>query len=94
MSYLGAVDHHLGTLSSVLGRYDEAVPHLEAALERHRVISARPWVALSAAWLANALVERDEPGDAARAAGLLGEAVGTATDLGLRMLPPPHPKLR
>ncbi len=94
VAYLGAVDHHLGTLSSVLGRYDVAVPHLEAALERHRVVSARPWVALSAAWLANALVERDEPGDAARAAGLLGEAVGTATDLGLRMLPPPHPKLR
>ena len=32
VAYLGAVDHHLGTLATVLGRHDEAVPHLEAAL--------------------------------------------------------------
>ena len=93
VAYLGAVDHHLGTLSAVLGRHDIAVPHLEAALERHRVIAARPWMALSAAWLANALTERDEPGDGARAAALLAEATEQAEALGMRSLPPPHPKL-
>jgi hypothetical protein len=94
VAYLGAVDHHLGTLASVLGRHDEAVIHLEAALERHRVIAARPWVALSAAWLANALTERDRRGDATRADTLLAEATDLAAAVGLHALPPPHPKLR
>jgi hypothetical protein len=94
VAYLGAVDHHLGTLASVLGRHDEGVTRLEAALERHRVIAARPWVALSSAWLANALTERAERGDAARAETLLAEATDLAAVLGLHALPPPHPKLR
>lgn len=92
-AYLGAVDHHLGTLEAVLGRVDDAVDHLEAALERHRVIGARPWVALSAAWLANVLAERDGLDDAARAATLHDEATRLATDLGVEALPPAHPKL-
>jgi len=50
MAYLGAVDHHLGALAAVLGRPDGAVGHLDAALERHRTIAARPWVAMSAAF--------------------------------------------
>ena len=54
VAYLGAVDHHLGTLATVLGRHDDAVAHLDAALDRHRTVGARPWVALSAAWAANA----------------------------------------
>ena len=91
VAYLGAVDHHLGTLAAVLGRTD-AAEHLGAALERHRVIEARPWVALSAAWLANVLIERDAR-DADRAAGLSAEARALADDLGVAVLPPPHPKL-
>src|SRR5690606_9658179 len=66
-AYLGAVDHHLGCVEVTLGRLDDAVGHLEAALERHRTIGARPWAALSAAWLANALVARGGPDDAGRA---------------------------
>ena len=92
-AYLGAVDHHLGALDSVLGRVDDAAAHLEAALERHRVIAARPWVALSAAWLANVLIERDEPGDAERAVTLHAEAAGLARELGVHALPPAHPRL-
>jgi tetratricopeptide (TPR) repeat protein len=92
-AYLGAVDHHLGTLDTVLGQVDDAVAHLEAALDRHRVIGARPWVALSAAWLANVLAERAEPGDADRAAALHAEASALARELGVHALPPPHPRL-
>jgi hypothetical protein len=91
-AYLGAVDHHLGTLAAVLGRNDAAAEHLGAALERHRVIEARPWVALSAAWLANVLIERDAR-DADRAAALSAEARALADHLGVAVLPPPHPKL-
>jgi hypothetical protein len=92
-AYLGAVDHHLGTLAAVLGRPDEAVEHLSAALERHRTIEARPWVALSAAWAANVLAERDGPGDAERSAALHAEATGLAEELELRSLPAPHARL-
>jgi hypothetical protein len=91
-SYLGAIDHHLGTLAAVLGRTDAAAEHLDAALERHRVIDARPWMALSGAWLANVLVERDAR-DADRAASLSAESRALAQDLGVAVLPPPHPKL-
>jgi hypothetical protein len=93
VAYLGAVDHHLGTLALVLGRPDDAVRHLDDALERHRTIAARPWVAMSGAWLANALAERDRPGDAERAGTLLAEGSEEAAALGVRALPPSHPKL-
>jgi hypothetical protein len=92
-TFLGAVDHHLGALDAVLGRPDDAARHLEAALDRHRVVDARPWVALSAAWLANVLAGRDGRGDAQRAAALHAEAAGLAAELGIEALPPPHPGL-
>jgi tetratricopeptide (TPR) repeat protein len=92
-AYLGAVDHHLGVLDAVLGRLDDAADHLDAALERHSTIGARPWAAMSAAWLANVLSERDAPGDADRAAALHEESSATAAGLGLTALPPAHAKL-
>ncbi len=92
-AYLGAVDHHLGALDTVLGRTDDAAGHLEDALERHRVIEARPWEALSAGWLANVLAGRDGPGDADRAMTLHAEATALAEELGVNALPPPHPQL-
>jgi hypothetical protein len=92
-SFLGAVDHHLGTLDAVLGRIDTAADELESGLERHRVLGARPFVALSARWLANALAERDASGDADRALLLHAESVALEEELGLASLPPAHPKL-
>jgi hypothetical protein len=92
-SFLGAVDHHLGTLDAALGRDDAAAHELEAGLERHRAIGARPFVALSARWLANVLAERDASGDADRALLLQAESVALEEDLGLASLPPAHPKL-
>ena len=92
-SFLGAVDHHLGTLDAALGRPDAAADELEAGLERHRALGARPFVALSARWLANVLTERDAPGDADRALLLHAESVALEEELGLASLPPSHPKL-
>jgi hypothetical protein len=92
-SFLGAVDHHLGTLDAVLGRPDAAAEELEAGLERHRALGARPFVALSARWLANVLAERDAPGDADRALLLHAESAALEEELGLASLPPLHPKL-
>jgi AAA ATPase domain len=92
-SFLGAVDHHLGTLDAALGRADAAADELEAGLERHRALGARPFVALSARWLANVLSERDAPGDADRALLLQAESVALEEELGLASLPPMHSKL-
>jgi hypothetical protein len=92
-SFLGAADHHLGTLDAVLGRIHAAVARLEAGLERHRALGARPFVGLSTRWLANTLVERDDPGDVDRALLLLAESVALDEELGLPSLPAAHPKL-
>jgi len=77
----------------VLGRGETAADELEAGLERHRALGARPFVALSARWLANVLAERDAPGDADRALLLQAESVALEEDLGLASLPSAHPKL-
>jgi hypothetical protein len=92
-SFLGAVDHHLGTLDAALSRSDAAADELEAGLERHRALGARPFVALSARWLANVLADRDAAGDADRALLLHAESVALDEELGLPSLPPAHPKL-
>jgi hypothetical protein len=92
-SFLGAVDHHLGTLDAALSRPDAAADQLEAGLERHRALGARPFVALSARWLANVLSERDAPGEADRALLLHAESVALEEELGLASLPAWHPKL-
>jgi hypothetical protein len=92
-SFLGAVDHHLGTLDAALGRNDAAADELEAGLERHRALGARPFVALSARWLANVLAARDASGDADRALLLQEESVALEEELELASLPPAHPKL-
>ncbi len=82
-AFLGAVPHHCGVLNGVLGEWDDAVADLEIGLERHRAISARPWVALSQIELARVLAARDGPGDAARAAKLAAEAAAVADELDL-----------
>jgi hypothetical protein len=82
-AFLGAVPHHCGVLNGVLGEWDDAVADLELGLERHRAMSARPWVALSQIELARVLAARDAPGDAARAAKLTAEATAMADELGL-----------
>jgi hypothetical protein len=92
-TYGGAVDHHLGTLATVLERHDDAVTLLDAGLARHRQLGAVEWVALSTRWLAHALVQRSGPGDTDRATDLLDESASSEQDLGLQGLPhaPPLP---
>ena len=54
MGYGGAVDHHLATLAGALGRHDDAVQHLRAALSMHEALNAVSWAALDRAMLAAA----------------------------------------
>ena len=54
MGYGGAIDHHLATLASALGRQDDAVHHFRDALSTHEVLGAVSWAALDRAMLAAA----------------------------------------
>ena len=42
MGYGGAVDHHLGALAAALGRHDDAVTHLRAAVAMHETWGPLP----------------------------------------------------
>jgi hypothetical protein len=86
-TYVGALDHHLGTLALVLGRHDRAVDLLEGGLARHRDLDSGPFVALSARWLARALVLRGSPDDRTRAAELQRESLALAETFSLGGLP-------
>ncbi|MDQ3293983.1 MAG: hypothetical protein M3527_06000, partial [Actinomycetota bacterium] len=80
---LGPVARSLGLASRTAGRIDEAVAHLEAAVDESRQLGNRPFFALSQADLAATLTVRGAPGDAARAASLADEAVAALDEMGL-----------
>jgi tetratricopeptide (TPR) repeat protein len=42
-SYWGAIDHHLGSLAAALGRREQAITHLKAALAGYRRLGAPAW---------------------------------------------------
>jgi tetratricopeptide (TPR) repeat protein len=83
MVSMGPVLHFLGLLATVMGRWDQAVEHLEDSLTRSRREGARVSAARSCVACASALLERARPGDLVKAQGLLNEARITAEDLGL-----------
>jgi tetratricopeptide (TPR) repeat protein len=60
---MGAVSRYLGLLALTLARPDDALRHLEEALEANQRMGARPWAAHSRCDLARALLARDGPGD-------------------------------
>lgn len=80
---VGAVDRYLGLLAATLGRLDDAVRDLTAAIEINEGWGARPWTAHSQHDLAQVLVRRDAPGDRDRAEQLDRAALATATMLGM-----------
>lgn len=88
--YYGSYDHHLGTLAAVRGEWDVARNHLEAALTQHQAWGARPWVALTAHALAEAL-QHVTPGAGERASRLNALARGEADALGLSPALVPRP---
>lgn len=81
VSFLGAVDHHLGSLAALLGKVDLAVGHFNAAIAQHRRGLLRPWVALSLAELS--VVLRDSGSDARQTEA---EARAIADELGLALV--------
>jgi DNA-binding SARP family transcriptional activator/tetratricopeptide (TPR) repeat protein len=82
--YLGPTSLYVGQLEQILGRTDDAVAHLEQAVDEARaagVAACRPIQPEVA--LARALAERRRPGDVAAATELLVGARRSAQRLGL-----------
>jgi tetratricopeptide (TPR) repeat protein len=83
---VGAVDRYLGLLSETMGHHDDAIRHLEQAIDINERMGARPWVAHTQADLSRLLRQRNAPGDQERAAQLLRAALATARELDMTAL--------
>jgi tetratricopeptide (TPR) repeat protein len=81
----GAVDRYLGQLAALLGRYEDADAHFEAAHRLHERLGARPWEAHTKADHARMLLARGAPGDRRRAVDLLRAAAGEYRSLAMHV---------
>ena len=72
-----------GMLAVCLGRWDEAERHFGAALAMNERIGARPWIVLTRRVWAEMLLDRNAPGDAARARDLIATGRAEAEQLGM-----------
>ena len=80
---VGSAARPLGRALAAAGRTDEAVDVLEAAVAADRTRGGIPLASKAQRYLAETLLARGAPGDAAKACALLAEAVATADRLGL-----------
>jgi eukaryotic-like serine/threonine-protein kinase len=85
-SISGPVSMYLGRLALTMGRADDAVGHLDQALEMATRMGDRPYAAETAHHLAAALLERGAAGDRVRALELLARCLEAAQEMGMRLL--------
>jgi len=81
--YLGPVELYLGMAARLLGRSDDAVADLTAAVETADRAGARPHAVEARCELGRALVARAGSGDLDAAAAVLGAAADSARSLGM-----------
>jgi tetratricopeptide (TPR) repeat protein len=81
---LGAAARYLGILASTMSRWQEAAAHFERALTMNTSMSSRPWVAHTQHDYAAMLLMQGEAGPRKRAQQLIGEAVSSYHELGMR----------
>ena len=81
---LGPTERALGLAARVAGRADDAVAHLELAVEAAQALGNRPVTAITRAELAETLLARRAPGDLDRAASLLALALVDGLDIRVR----------
>jgi hypothetical protein len=84
----GSVHHALGMACLTIGKLDQAVDHLRAAVQANLAFAHWPAATLSRSRLAQALTRRDDPGDAAAAAEALSIAARDAAELGMTLPAP------
>src|SRR4051794_16036519 len=82
----GNAERFLGLLAHTLGRFEAADRHFRAGRKANASIGAHPLVATGRYEHARLLLDRDAPGDRQRANDLLGQALETAYELGMRAL--------
>jgi tetratricopeptide (TPR) repeat protein len=82
ISAWGSVDHHLGAVAAVIGRYGEAEEHLRQAAELNVALRAPIWVARTELATARLLLDRDGLQDRERGRALLERATAAAQRLG------------
>jgi len=80
----GSASAFLGRLATVLERFDDAERHFEVGLRMNQEIEAVPLVADTQVSYARMLCERDALGYGDRALDLVGEALETAQEIGMR----------
>jgi DNA-binding CsgD family transcriptional regulator len=83
---LGSVRHPLGIAAATMGRLDDAVRHLRAAIDSGEQVGMPPAVAQATHQLARVLARRTRPGDRDEAAALATVAATLADRLGMRPL--------
>jgi DNA-binding CsgD family transcriptional regulator len=86
VAVLGSVRLPLGQAAATIGRLDEAVRHLRAAVEANERAGMPPFTASARYWLARMLGRRRRPGDRDEAAALATSAAATAETLGMAPL--------
>src|SRR5207249_9261357 len=80
---LGPVSRFLGILASTTARWSDANRYFEDALALSERMGARPWLARTQEEYGRMLLARGEPGDAAKAHGLLDSALALRSELGM-----------
>ena len=82
----GATDRYLGMNAAVLGEWERAEEHFEAALALNTRLGARTWLAHTAHEYGRMLLARNGSGDRQRARTQLSIAVGLARSIGMPTL--------
>ena len=80
---VGSTERTLGLAARTTGRIDDAVAHLERAVEADRQLGNRPMLAVTRADLGLTLLRRGAPSDEARAHELLTSAIEALNTMGL-----------
>ncbi|MET7279274.1 AAA family ATPase [Kribbella sp. NPDC005582] len=83
VAYLGPVELTLGRGAAVLGRLDDAIDDLAAAVHQAGCVGAPGFLAEAQYYLARALRDRNQPGDRARADAAAQDAARLADSLGM-----------
>jgi tetratricopeptide (TPR) repeat protein len=82
----GPVSALLGTLATVLARYDDAERHFQHALAETARVGARPFLTYTQREYGVMLLARSEGDDLARARVVLSEGLTSSNELGMHML--------
>jgi class 3 adenylate cyclase len=80
----GSAARPLGLLANTMDRWDDAVGHFDDALEIDKQMRALGWLPRTQSDYARMLLDRNAPGDRRKALDLLGEAIATSQELGLK----------